>query len=195
MFGIHDVFPANEKDENDPISLKKLKQLEGQWALEKEILGFDFDGVDKSMILATQKRDFILNTLRLGIRQANKGIAGIPFAEFESLVCKLRHSFIALPAGKGLLTGCNRLMCKRPPIVFLQRNKELKQCLDDSRRLLRESTAAPTPCKELVIGNPIMWELRMLLFMESEVLLWAMRRHACLQCFGLNGHKILRMRF
>jgi hypothetical protein len=65
MFGIHDVFLVNNNNENDPISLKKLKQLEGQWALEKEILGFDFDGEDKSMILATQKRDFILDTLRL----------------------------------------------------------------------------------------------------------------------------------
>jgi hypothetical protein len=154
MFGIHDVFPANANDENDPISLKKLKQLEGQWALEKEILGFDFDGEDKSMILGTQKRDFILDTLRLWVRQANKGRTGIPFAEFKSLVCKLRHSFIALPAGKCLLSGCTRLMQKRPSIIYLQRNKELKQCLDDSRHLLRESTAAPTPCKELVVGNP-----------------------------------------
>jgi hypothetical protein len=123
MFGIHDVFPADQDDANDPISLKKLKQLEGQWALEKEILGFDFDGEDKTMILATQKRYFILNTLKLWIRQASKGRSAVPFAEFESLVCKLRHSFIALPAGKGLLTGCNRLMSKRPPIVYLQRNR------------------------------------------------------------------------
>ena len=29
MQGIHDVFPACEIDENDPISLKKFKKLEG----------------------------------------------------------------------------------------------------------------------------------------------------------------------
>jgi hypothetical protein len=29
MMGIHDVFPANEIDANDPISKKKIKQLDG----------------------------------------------------------------------------------------------------------------------------------------------------------------------
>jgi hypothetical protein len=44
MTGIHDRFPANEDAEEDPLSLKKLKKLEGQWALHKDILGFTFDG-------------------------------------------------------------------------------------------------------------------------------------------------------
>jgi hypothetical protein len=154
MTAIHNVFPADEVDANDPISHKKLEKLEGQWALEKEILGFDFDGDHKTMILALQKRDFLLKILKTWIRQANGSKAGIPFAEFESVVSKLRHAFIALPAGKGLLTGCNKLLSLRPPRVYLQRNKELKQCMDDCRRLLRESTVSPTPCRELVMGNP-----------------------------------------
>jgi hypothetical protein len=59
LHGIHDVFPEDNVDKNDPIRLKKLKQLEGQWALDKEILGFDFDGDKKTMILAMKKRDFL----------------------------------------------------------------------------------------------------------------------------------------
>ena len=47
MSGIHDVFPVDTFDENDPISLKIMKLLEVMWALEKEILGFGFDGVKK----------------------------------------------------------------------------------------------------------------------------------------------------
>jgi hypothetical protein len=31
-------------------------------------------------------------------------------------------------------------MQKRPPIVYLQRNKELKQCLDDSRPVFEKSS-------------------------------------------------------
>ena len=46
MAGIHDVFPADEIDDNDPISKKKLKQLDGEYSIKKTILGFDFDGVD-----------------------------------------------------------------------------------------------------------------------------------------------------
>ena len=43
--GIHDVFLADTVDENNPISLKKMKLLEAIWALAKDILGFDYDGV------------------------------------------------------------------------------------------------------------------------------------------------------
>jgi len=48
MAGIHDVFPANEDDDgDDPISEKKLKQLEAQYATLKMLIGFDFDGINK----------------------------------------------------------------------------------------------------------------------------------------------------
>ena len=44
MQGIHDVFPENTIDAEDPISFKKLMKGEGRWALQKDILGFTFDG-------------------------------------------------------------------------------------------------------------------------------------------------------
>ena len=47
MTDIHDVFPEDDDDEGDPISLKKLKTLEGMWAPQKNILGFTFDGIKK----------------------------------------------------------------------------------------------------------------------------------------------------
>ena len=45
LTGIHDVFPKDEDDDNDPISLKKLKKLEGSWVLQKDMLGFMFDSM------------------------------------------------------------------------------------------------------------------------------------------------------
>ena len=47
MTGIHDVFAADDIDSNDPISEKKLKQLDGEYSTKKTILGFDFDGIDE----------------------------------------------------------------------------------------------------------------------------------------------------
>ena len=44
MAGIHDVFPADIVDSNDPISEKKLLKGEGQYSLFKTLLGFNFDG-------------------------------------------------------------------------------------------------------------------------------------------------------
>jgi hypothetical protein len=43
MTGIHDIFPANIVDCNNPISEKKLLKCEGQYSIFKTLLGFNFD--------------------------------------------------------------------------------------------------------------------------------------------------------
>jgi hypothetical protein len=55
MTRIRDVFPANTNDSNDPISEKKLKQRDGEYSTTKTILGFDFDGVNKTIWLEEGK--------------------------------------------------------------------------------------------------------------------------------------------
>ena len=47
MNGIHDIVQVDADDEEDSISLKKLKKQEAKWNLEKEVLGFQFDGIKK----------------------------------------------------------------------------------------------------------------------------------------------------
>jgi hypothetical protein len=56
MHGIHDVFLEDEDDSNDPLSLKKLLKNDGQWALVKDLLGFDFDGDAKTMMLRRRRK-------------------------------------------------------------------------------------------------------------------------------------------
>ena len=70
------------------------------------------------------------------------------------MISRLRHAFIALPAGKGFMTECNRILGMKPAVVYLQRNHRLRQVLDDCRRLVRASAASPTPCRELIVGPP-----------------------------------------
>jgi hypothetical protein len=154
MMGIHDLFPADSVDKNDPISLKKLKKGEGQFALEKELLGFDFDGILKTMILGESKRELLLTTLDKWIRASKQSKMGIPFQKFESVTSKMRHAFLAIPAGKGLMTPYNKLLALRPPIVYLHKNKALMQVIQDCRDLIREASITPTPCKQLVMGEP-----------------------------------------
>ena len=60
MTGIHDVFPADANDEEDSISLKKCKKLESMWMIMKDILGFTFDGVEKTIWLEKSKREALL---------------------------------------------------------------------------------------------------------------------------------------
>jgi hypothetical protein len=154
MHGIHDVFPADAEDANDPISLKKLLKKEGQWALMKDCLGFTFDGAAKTMQLEEPKREFLLATLTKWIRTASYKSGNVPFKEFESVIAKVRHAFMCIPTGKGLLTPMNRLLRKRPEVVYLHRNKRLLHAIKDCRTLLREATKDPTKCSELVMGEP-----------------------------------------
>ena len=153
MTGIHDVFPANIIDGNDPISEKKLLKGEGQYSPFKTLLGFDFDGDRKTLWLEEEKRAKLLTILHQWLRATSRE-HGIPFIEFESVVAKLRHAFTALPGGRGLLSPCNRILKLRPQIVYFHRNEPLRSAISNCRTLLRESTTRPTRCRELVAGWP-----------------------------------------
>jgi hypothetical protein len=63
MAGIHDVFPANDVDSNDPILEKKLKQGDDEYATKKIILGFEFDGVNKTLWLEEAKQAHLRTVL------------------------------------------------------------------------------------------------------------------------------------
>ena len=47
--GICDVFPEGAEDSEDPISLRKVKKEEGMWAIMKDILGFNSNGLDNTI--------------------------------------------------------------------------------------------------------------------------------------------------
>jgi hypothetical protein len=131
MTGIHDVFPADDIDShaNDPISEKKLKQLDGEYSTKKTILGFDFDGIEKTIWSEEAKQAHLLTVLHGWIRSSKSGTTGIPFKEFETVVAKIRNAFTAIPAGRGLLTPCNRILQSKPPLVYLQRNLVLRAAI------------------------------------------------------------------
>jgi hypothetical protein len=124
LTGIHDVFPADIVDSNDPISKKKLLKGEGQYLLFKALLGFNFDGKRKTMWLEEEKRAKLLTILHSWLRAGSLN-RGIPFGEFESMIAKVRHAFIAPPGSRGLLSLCNRLLKRRPPVVYFHRNASL----------------------------------------------------------------------
>ena len=154
LTGIHDVFPPDELQESDPISYKKLLKLEGMWALVKDILGFTFDGENKTIWLEGPKRDVLLTTIKHWLNQSEKRNAGVPFDEFRTVIAKLRHAFISIPGGKGLLSPCNSIIRTEPSVVFFHKNPLLRQAIGDCRTILHDSTLAPTKCKELVSGWP-----------------------------------------
>jgi hypothetical protein len=153
MTGTHDVFPVDLVDSNDLISKKKLLKGEGQYSLFKTMLGFDFDGKRKMMWLEEEKRAKLLKILHGWLWGSSRN-RGIPFGEFESVVAKVRHAFSALPGGRGLLSPCNRLLQKRPPVVYFHHNESLHAAISNCQTILRESTSCPMQCRKLVAGWP-----------------------------------------
>jgi hypothetical protein len=154
MTGIRDVFMANNNDANYPISEKKLEQLDSEYSTTKTILGFDFDGINKTLWLEEAKRAHLLTVLYRWIRLSRSGTTGVPFKEFKTVVAKIHHAFMAVPAGWGLLTPCNKILQKKPSLVYLQWNPVLLAAIMGCRTLLWESSDSPTRCRKLVGGWP-----------------------------------------
>jgi hypothetical protein len=153
MSGIHDVFPPAPTPATDPISEKKLARGDGAWANVKEILGMTFDGTDKTIWLAEEKRDALLARLKIWIRKASRRI-GIAFEEFRTTLSKLQHAFLMVPAGRGLLSAFYRVLAKQPPIVYLHKNTNLYYAVKDCRTFLHDTIGSPTKCRNLVTGWP-----------------------------------------
>ena len=70
MAVIHDVFPTDNEDDKDGISLKKFLKKEGDWSVIKNVLGFDFDGNpgEHTTCLTDDFRTYILVKSKKGIR-------------------------------------------------------------------------------------------------------------------------------
>ena len=153
MTGIHDVFPPSQIPATDPISEKKLDRGEGAWANVKEILGMTFDGIEKTIWLAEDKRDAVLLVLKSWIRKSSKRI-GIAFSEFRTILSKLQHAFLTVPAGRGLLSAFYTILAKQPALVYLHSNANLYNAVLDCRTFLRDTISAPTKCRNLVTGWP-----------------------------------------
>jgi hypothetical protein len=151
---IHDVFPPSKDDGTDPISNKKLRKGKGTFETSKCLPGFEFDRLNKSIWLEEEKWASLLQILHQWIRGAAKGKRGIPFAEFESIIAKLRHAFTALREGRGLLSPCNWVIQKRPKKVYLHKDGTLLEAISDVRTILQASTKCPTQCKDLVADWP-----------------------------------------
>jgi hypothetical protein len=65
----------------------------------KTTLGFDFDGINKTIWPKDAKRAHLLTVLHGWIRLSKSGTLGIPFKEFETIVATIWHAFAAIPAG------------------------------------------------------------------------------------------------
>ena len=151
LHAIHDVFPENVHSEGDqPVSKKKIDKGEAKWDTLKEVLGWLFDGRNKSIQLPEEKVEKILAVIKKMLRSK----AGTPFNEFRKLMGKLQHAAIGIPAGKGLMTPLNHQLAKQHSTVWFRKGTQERQALQLWKELITEAGREPTRAKELTPGEP-----------------------------------------
>ena len=153
LHGIHSIFPPTSvtgHDGDDPISEKKLDQGEGIWAVRKEILGWIFDGIHRTIELPPEKSTKIEKLLTSILRTKST-----TSRQLRSLLGKLQHATLGIPGGKGLLAPLYKLLEQNPA----HQNKKIKIRVDSPeysllynyRALIKLVASRPTHCAQLIL--------------------------------------------
>jgi len=154
--GIHSIFPpvsvTGHKGE-DPISEKKLDEGDGIWAVRKEILGWIFDGIARTIELPAKKVLSLEGDISAVLR--HKGCTN---KELQSILGKLQHASLAIPGGRGLLGPVYQKLQQRsdakPYRIPIPTNSYEYGLLYDFRALIKLVGSRPTHCAQLVSGMP-----------------------------------------
>jgi hypothetical protein len=109
IHGIHLLFPQPEVtghvDGKQPISNPKLEKGDGDYTSDKEMIGFLFGGIKQTVRLPHAKAAaYIKETHRILHRKS------VPLKVLQTLVGKLRHASIILPAARFFFTPINAAM-------------------------------------------------------------------------------------
>jgi len=157
LHAIHQLFPRPEQTGHtgeDPISQKKLKvEGEGIWDTRKEILGWIFDGLERTMEPPPQKIQKIRKAITTILRRG-----WCDTTEFRSILGKLQHASMGIPAGASLLAplynALRSAQRNQQQSVQIHANSAQSQALVDFRALFTIMSSRPTHCKELIPGLP-----------------------------------------
>jgi hypothetical protein len=154
LHAIHQIFPPVPGDDksDDPISYKKLVlEGEGLWDTRKELLGWIFDGINRTLELPAQKVELLHSKIQQILRAGH-----CERKEFESLVGKFTHAAMGIPGGSALLPPLYQVLHAKPlkRLIKIHRNSRQELALKDLRALFKVMSRVPTKCTQLVPGKP-----------------------------------------
>jgi hypothetical protein len=153
LHAIHAIFPPPEVSGHvggkDPISRKKLEKGDARFDVEKEILGFMLNGVDRTVWLAEAKAQAIAEEISKVLRKSR-----VPLKRFRSLMGRLQHAARILPAAKGMFSPLNKATKGEPKEVGLGKQSETRAALLDLRHIILSLASRPTHVSELVEYEP-----------------------------------------
>ncbi len=146
---IHGLFPpparSGHRDGKDPISTKKLAAGDAQWADTKELLGFVFNGKDRTVHLTQRKAVGIADDTAKLLKKNR-----VALHKFQSIVGKMRHVTTILPMARGLFTPLNRALRGAPTVISLSATGEVRAALLDLRQLVLNLSDRPTHVNEIL---------------------------------------------
>ena len=104
IHGIHSLLPPTSvtyhvRGGKEPISLKKLAQGDGNFETTKDMIGFRFDGIKRTIHLPATKAKAYIKEVNMVLRWTT-----VPLKTLQVLVGKLRHASVILPAARGFFT-------------------------------------------------------------------------------------------
>jgi hypothetical protein len=157
LHAIHQIFPpptATGHDGEDPISHKKLVlEGEGIWDTRKEILGWIFDGLHRTMVLPPQKIDNLRDTIQTTLRKRH-----IEVKAFESFIGKCQHACLGIPGGTALLPplyqALHSALRSNKKVVQIHPDSAQNHALKDLRTIFKVLGGTPIHCTQLVPGTP-----------------------------------------
>ena len=147
LHSIHAVFPppsVTGHTGGDPISIKMLKQEEGRWNFEKEILG---NGKNYTLQLLLTKSKILSQLLKAMAKKATATLN-----DFQKVAGKLVHASVGIPKGAGLLSPVYKGF--QTSAEFVTITKEICQCFTDWRFILQLMETRPTSVLELTAEEP-----------------------------------------
>jgi hypothetical protein len=153
IHGIHSFFPQPEVtghvDGKEPISDPKLEKGNGNFTSDKEMIGFIFDGIKRTVRLPPAKAAaYIKETHRILRRKS------VPLEDLQMLVGKLQHASIILPAAQGFFTPINAAMRGGLKRIGLGVRSDIRAALNDLCSLIRILGSGPTHVREILIDMP-----------------------------------------
>jgi hypothetical protein len=153
IHGIQSLFPppaiTGHTEGKHPISEKKLNQGNGDFGMTKDMIGFPFDSIKRTVHLPPEKAQAYMKETHQILRQKL-----VPIKKLQALVGKLRHTSMILPATKGFFTLLNNAMKGDPMLIGLGKHSEVQVALEDLVSLLRLLGSCPTHVRELVPDMP-----------------------------------------
>ena len=125
----------------------KLGKGDGNFRTLKTLIGFIFHGIKQTVCLPKEKAQLYIKEAHAMLRRRK-----IPVKSLQTIVGKLRHAALILPATQGFFTPLNKVMKSQEKSVIL--NEDAREAIVDTCTLIHGISKRPTHVNELIPNLP-----------------------------------------